>query len=172
VSLRYFNAAGATLERGEDHREETHIIPILFQVAHGQRERFQVYGDDYPTSDGTCIRDSVHLLDIAEAHILSFDQLDRVSGQAFNVGNNRGYSVREVLESARQISGKPIPATVGPWRAGDPTVLVASSEEIRRELGWQTHLSDLKSMVEMAWAWKLRFPSGYRGTPQSFNHAK
>jgi UDP-glucose 4-epimerase len=172
VSLRYFNAAGASVDRGEDHHPETHIIPLLLEVALGKQAHFQVNGEDYPTPDGTCVRDYVHVLDIAEAHILALDQLDRVSGQAFNVGNNRGYSVREVLESARQITGKPIPATVGPRRAGDPAVLVASSEKIRRELGWQPHLSDLKSIVEMAWAWKLRFPSGYRGTTQSFNRAK
>ncbi len=165
ISLRYFNAAGASEERGEDHRHETHIIPLLLEVALGKRAHFQVNGDDYPTPDGTCVRDYVHVLDIAEAHILALDQLDRVSGQAFNVGNNRGYSVREVLESARQITGKPIPATVGLRRAGDPAILVASSEKIRRELGWKPRLSDLESIVEMAWAWKQKYPVGYQRTP-------
>ncbi len=161
VSLRYFNAAGASRERGEDHRQETHIIPILLEVALGQRDHFQVNGNDYPTADGTCVRDYVHVVDIAEAHILALDQLDRISGQAFNLGNDQGYSVQEVLEAARRVTGKPIPARVGPRRPGDPGILVASSQKIRRELGWKPRFSDLGAILETAWAWKQKFPFGY-----------
>jgi len=164
LSLRYFNAAGASEERGEDHRNETHIIPILLQVALGQRSRFQVNGNDYPTPDGTCLRDYVHVVDIAQAHILALDQLDRVSGQAFNVGSDHGFSVLQVLETVRHIVGKPIPAAIGSRRPGDPAVLVASSEKIRRELGWKPQMSSLQTIVETAWAWKQRFPCGYDGT--------
>jgi UDP-glucose 4-epimerase len=161
VSLRYFNAAGASNERGEDHRNETHLIPRLMDVAIGKREQIQVHGDDYATPDGTCIRDYVHVLDIAEAHILALAQLERVAGQAFNVGNNRGYSVLEVLDVARRVTGRPIPAVAAPKRPGDPAALVASSEKIRRELEWEPRLSSLESIVESAWVWKQRFPWGY-----------
>lgn len=163
VSLRYFNAAGASNERGEDHRNESHLVPRLLEVALGQRERIEVNGGDYPTPDGTCLRDYVHVLDIAEAHVLALARLDHVAGQAMNVGNSRGYSVREVLETARRVTGKPIPAVVGPRRPGDPAVLVASAEKIRRELGWQPRLSSLESIVETAWEWKKKFPWGYAG---------
>ncbi len=175
VSLRYFNAAGASEERGEDHRQETHIIPLLLEVAYGQRNHFQVNGSDYPTPDGTCIRDYVHVLDIAEAHILALDQLDRVTGQAFNVGSNRGFSVQEVLEAARRVTGRPIPAVAGPRRPGDPAILVASSEKIRRELGWEPRFSDLVTILETARAWKLKFPFGYdrnRGVSQKAEQAE
>ena len=161
VSLRYFNAAGASRERGEDHRQETHLIPRLLEVALGKRQQIQVNGDDYPTPDGTCLRDYVHVLDIAEAHILALVQLERVAGQAFNVGNIRGYSVLEVLKVTRRVTGHLIPAVMAPRRPGDPAVLVASSEKIQRELGWQPRLSSLESIVETAWAWKQRFPNGY-----------
>ncbi len=167
ISLRYFNAAGASEERGEDHRNETHIISLLLQVALGQKSHFQVNGNDYPTPDGTCIRDYVHVLDIAQAHVLALQQIDQFSGQAFNVGNSRGYSVLEVVETARRATGKPIPITVGPRRPGDPSVLVASSEKIRHELGWQPEHSDLHTIVETAWAWKQRFPFGYGSTAQN-----
>jgi len=163
VSLRYFNAAGASEERGEDHRNESHLVPRLLEVALGQRELIEVHGDDYPTPDGTCVRDYVHVSDIAEAHVLALARLDRVTGQALNVGNSRGYSVMEVLETARRVTGKPIPAVVGPRRRGDPAVLVASAEKIRRALGWQPRLSGLEAIVETAWAWKQEFPQGYAG---------
>ncbi len=163
VSLRYFNAAGASEERGEDHRNETHIIPRLLRVALGQQDHFRINGKDYPTPDRTCVRDYVHVLDIAEAHILALEHLDRVSGQAFNVGNNRGYSVLEVVEAVQRVTRKPIPTVVGSRRPGDPAVLVASAERIRRELGWRPALSDLNSIVETAWIWKQKFPLGYRG---------
>ena len=161
VALRYFNAAGATAERGEHHRIETHLIPRLLEVAQGQRDRFQVNGTDYPTPDGTCVRDYVHVLDIAEAHVLALRQLDRVAGEAFNVGNNRGYSVNEVLEVARRVAAKPIPAVVAPRRPGDPAVLVATSEKIRRTLGWGPRLSSLDSIIQSAWVWKQKHPFGY-----------
>lgn len=161
VSLRYFNAAGASPERGEDHRPETHLIPILLEVALGQRNDIQVNGNDYPTPDGTCVRDYIHVLDIAEAHILALQQLDRFAGHVFNVGNSRGYSVLEVLEVARRITGKPIPAVIGPRRPGDPAILVASSERIRRELGWRPKLSSLDAIVDSAWTWKKKLPRGY-----------
>jgi len=167
ISLRYFNAAGASKDHGEDHRNETHIVPLLLQVALGQQSHFQVNGNDYPTPDGTCIRDYVHVLDIAEAHLLALQQIDRFSGQAFNVGNSRGYSVLEVIEAVRRVSRKSITTTFGPRRPGDPSVLVASSEKIRHELGWQPQHSDLERIVETAWAWKQRFPFGYGGKPQS-----
>ena len=161
VCLRYFNAAGASAERGEDHRCETHVIPILLDVVLGKREKFQVFGHDYSTPDGTCVRDYVHVQDIADAHILTLDQLERLSGQVFNVGNSRGYSVKEVLESVQRVTGRPVRAVSAPRRAGDPAVLVASSEKLRRELGWKPRFSDLDSIVRTAWDWKQRFPAGY-----------
>jgi UDP-glucose 4-epimerase len=161
VCLRYFNAAGASAERGEDHRCETHVIPILLDVVLGKREKFQVFGHDYSTPDGTCLRDYVHVQDIADAHILTLDQLDRLSGQVFNVGNSRGYSVKEVLDSVQRVTGSPVRTVSAPRRAGDPAVLVASSEKLRRELGWKPRFSDLDSIVRTAWAWKQRFPTGY-----------
>lgn len=164
VSLRYFNAAGASHERGENHRTETHLIPRLLEVALGKRKQIEVNGDDYPTPDGTCIRDYVHVLDIAEAHVLALAQIERYAGQAYNVGNNRGYSVQEVLGAARRVTRHPIPAVVMPRRPGDPALLVASSDKIRRELGWQPRFSSLESILESAWAWQERFPSGYKGT--------
>jgi UDP-glucose 4-epimerase len=163
VTLRYFNAAGASEERGEDHRNETHLIPCLLEVASGQRKQVEVNGNDYPTPDGTCVRDYVHVLDIADAHVLALAELDRFAGQAFNVGNARGYSVMEVLEVARRVTRRPIPAVVASRRPGDPAVLVASSDKIRRELGWAPRLSSLESIVATAWAWKQRFPAGYAG---------
>ncbi len=167
VSLRYFNAAGASKERGEDHRNETHIVPRLLQVALGQLDHFCINGNDYPTPDGTCVRDYVHVLDIAEAHVLALEHLERVSGHAFNVGNNRGYSVLEVVEATRRVTRKPIPTTLGRRRPGDPAVLVASSEKIRRELGWKPTLSDLDSIVETAWVWKQKSPFGYGSMAKS-----
>jgi UDP-glucose 4-epimerase len=164
VSLRYFNAAGASHERGENHRTETHLIPRLLEVALGKRKQIEVNGDDYPTPDGTCIRDYVHVLDIAEAHVLALAQIERYAGQAYNVGNNRGYSVQEVLGAARRVTRHPIPAVVTPRRPGDPASLVASSDKIRQNLGWQPRFSSLDSILESAWAWQEKFPSGYKGT--------
>ena len=135
-ALRYFNACGASAERGEDHHPELHLIPIVLEVARGKREKVTIFGDDYPTPDGTCVRDYVHVLDLAQAHILALCALDRGS-RTYNLGNGQGFSVKEVVETVRQVTGQPIPAEIGPRRPGDPAVLVASSDAIRRELGWE-----------------------------------
>lgn len=161
VTMRYFNAAGASSERGEDHHPETHILPILFEAALGQRAAFQIYGTDYPTADGTCVRDYVHVVDIAEAHALAVERISEIAGRVYNVGNSRGFSVREVVDAVRGVTGREIPIRVAPRRAGDPAVLVASSERIRKELGWNPRFSDLKSIIQTAWAWKEKFPRGY-----------
>ncbi len=162
VTMRYFNAAGASAERGEDHSPETHILPILFEVALGQREAFQIYGTDYPTADGTCVRDYVHVIDISEAHALAVERISEMAGRVYNVGNSRGFSVREVVDTVRSVTGRDIPVRVDPRRAGDPAVLVASSERIRKELGWSPRYSDLKSIIQTAWTWKEKFPKGYK----------
>jgi UDP-glucose 4-epimerase len=161
AALRYFNAAGApSPDRGEDHDPETHLIPIVLQVALGQREHVTIHGDDYPTPDGTCVRDYVHVVDLADAHIRALDALDGGS-RTYNLGNGQGYSVREVIEVAREVTGHPIPAVVGPRRAGDPAVLVASSDRIRAELGWEPKYGDLRSIIRSAWEWHRGHPHGY-----------
>jgi UDP-glucose 4-epimerase len=160
AALRYFNAAGATAERGEDHSPETHLIPLVLQVALGQREQIQVYGSDYPTRDGTCVRDYIHVTDLAQAHILAMRALDKGS-RTYNLGNGQGYTVREVIETARQVTGHPIPAVDGPRRPGDPPELVAGSDKIRRELGWQPRFPDLYDIVQSAWNWHQTHPRGY-----------
>lgn len=160
AALRYFNAAGATEERGEDHDPETHLIPIVLSVALGKRKSVTIYGDDYPTPDGTCVRDYIHVADLARAHILALQALERGSC-VYNLGNGRGFSVKQVIETARKITGHPIPAEVGPRRPGDPPVLVASSEKIRRELGWEPEFPDLESIIASAWRWHQKFPDGY-----------
>jgi UDP-glucose 4-epimerase len=159
--LRYFNACGDTPGRGEDHDPETHIIPLILQVALGQRPHFTVYGDDYSTPDGTCIRDYVHVVDLASAHILAMEALDRIGSRKYNLGSGSGFSVMEVLEMCRKVTGHPIPHVVGPRRAGDPATLIASSESIRRELGWQPRYADLESIVRSAWEWHQSHPNGY-----------
>ncbi|HKW24855.1 MAG TPA: UDP-glucose 4-epimerase GalE, partial [Terriglobales bacterium] len=136
ASLRYFNAAGGAGELGEDHQPESHLIPLVLQVAQGKRPSFAIYGTDYPTPDGTCIRDYIHVLDLASAHVLALDALATRDQLIYNLGNGRGFSVRQVVEMARKVSGHAIPAEDAPRRPGDPAVLVASSEKIRRELGW------------------------------------
>jgi UDP-glucose 4-epimerase len=160
AALRYFNAAGATAERGEDHSPETHLIPLVLQVALGQREQIQVYGSDYPTRDGTCVRDYIHVIDLAQAHILALRALDEGS-RTYNLGNGQGYTVREVIDTARQVTGHPIPAVDGPRRPGDPPELVAGSDKIRRELGWQPRFPDLYDIVQSAWNWHRTHPRGY-----------
>jgi UDP-glucose 4-epimerase len=160
AALRYFNAAGATAERGEDHDPETHLIPLVLQVALGQRPQITIFGDDYATPDGTCVRDYVHVVDLAQAHILALEALDHGS-RTYNLGNGHGFSVRQVIETAREITGHSIPAGVGPRRPGDPAELVASSAKLQRELGWQPQYPDLRSIVEMAWRWHQRHPQGY-----------
>ncbi|MGH9728519.1 MAG: UDP-glucose 4-epimerase GalE [Candidatus Acidiferrales bacterium] len=161
VTMRYFNAAGASAERGEDHSPETHILPILFEAALGQRDAFQIYGTDYPTTDGTCVRDYVHVIDIAAAHALAVERISEMAGRVYNIGNSRGFSVREVIDTVRRVAGRDIPTRVAPRRAGDPAVLIASSDRIRKELGWQPRFSDLESIIRTAWAWKEKFPNGY-----------
>jgi UDP-glucose 4-epimerase len=158
--LRYFNAAGASEERGEHHDPETHIIPLVLQVALGQREQFSIFGDDYPTPDGTCIRDYIHVIDLAQAHILALRALDGGS-RTYNLGNGRGFSIQELIDVAREITGHPIPTRVVARRPGDPAILIASSEKIRRELGWQPQYPELRAILESAWKWHKAHPNGY-----------
>ena len=160
VALRYFNAAGATASRGEDHRPESHLIPLTLQVALGKRPHVEIYGTDYPTPDGTCIRDYIHVVDLAQAHILALQILEEGS-RIYNLGNGQGFSVQEVIEVAREVTGHPIPTVEAPRRPGDPVVLVASSERIRRELGWQPQHPDLRDIVRSAWEWYKAHPQGY-----------
>ena len=163
AALRYFNAAGAAHEDlGEDHDPETHLIPIVLEVALGQRDQITIFGDDYDTRDGTCIRDYVHVLDLAQAHILALEALEDGS-RTYNLGVGEGYSVREVIDTARQVTGREIPAEVGSRRPGDPATLIASSDRIRDELGWTPQHSDLESIIASAWAWHEKHPHGYDG---------
>jgi UDP-glucose 4-epimerase len=153
ASLRYFNAAGASEQCGEDHDPETHIIPITLQVAAGKRSHVEIYGEDYPTEDGTCIRDYIHVIDLARAHILALDVLNERSA-IYNLGcGGDGYSVRDVIDTARRATGKDIPVRTGPRRPGDPAVLIASSDKIKSELGWQPQFQDLGVIIESAWRW-------------------
>ncbi|MGH9930754.1 MAG: UDP-glucose 4-epimerase GalE [Pyrinomonadaceae bacterium] len=162
ASLRYFNAAGASENCGEDHAPETHLIPIALQVAAGTRAFVEVYGYDYPTPDGTCVRDYIHVIDLARAHILALKSLADDGGGVYNLGcGGAGYSVNQVLEAAREVTGTSIPARVGPRRAGDPAVLIASSEKIKRELGWKPEFQDLRMIIESAWRWMKAHPNGY-----------
>jgi UDP-glucose 4-epimerase len=161
ASLRYFNAAGATRELGEAHQPESHLIPLILQVALGQRKEISIFGTDYPTKDGTCIRDYIHVVDLADAHVLALEALDREPQLIFNLGNGRGFSVREVIEVARRITGQAIPAIEMPRRAGDPAVLVASSEKIKRELGWKPRYAELETIIASAWEWHQSHPKGY-----------
>ena len=160
VSLRYFNAAGATPGAGEDHRPETHLIPAALRVALDKAAYLGLYGTDYPTPDGTCIRDYVHVSDLAEAHLLGLVRCETSSG-IYNLGNGAGFSNREVIAMTRRVTGHPIPLREGPRRAGDPPVLVASSELARRELGWIPRYPDLREIVESAWEWHRKHPEGY-----------
>jgi UDP-glucose 4-epimerase len=160
ATLRYFNAAGASAERGEDHSPELHLIPIVLEVARGQRDSVTIFGDDYPTDDGTCVRDYIHVSDLAQAHILAMNTLDRGSG-TYNLGNGRGFSVKQVLETAREITGHHIPAKIGPRRSGDPPILIASSEKIRRDLGWRPQFTELQGIIQSAWNWHQKHPRGY-----------
>ena len=162
VALRYFNAAGAVEKRGEAHQPETHLIPLVLQVALGQRERVAIYGDDYPTPDGSCIRDYIHILDLASAHVLALEALDERPEMLYNLGNGAGYSVKEVIETARNVTGHPIPAVVTPRRPGDAAALVADASRIRRDLGWAPRYPDLRDIVASAWRWHQTHPHGYR----------
>jgi UDP-glucose 4-epimerase len=160
AALRYFNASGASKTLGEDHRPETHLIPIVLQVALGKRDHVQIYGTDYPTRDGTCVRDYIHVVDLAQAHILALGALDKRSF-AYNLGNGQGFTVLEVIEMARRITGHPIPAVAGPRRPGDPATLVASSEKLARDLGWKPRYPDLETIIRTAWDWHRAHPDGY-----------
>ncbi|MBQ9454411.1 MAG: UDP-glucose 4-epimerase GalE [Thermoguttaceae bacterium] len=162
VALRYFNAAGASLERGEDHHPECHLIPLVLQVAQGKRADIKIFGDDYDTPDGTCIRDYIHIADLAQAHILALEKLLKGGASCkYNLGNGQGYSVKQVIETAREVTGHPIPAEVTPRRPGDPDVLIAGSETIRKELGWVPQNPDLRSIIQSAWNWHVKHPNGY-----------
>jgi UDP-glucose 4-epimerase len=161
ASLRYFNVAGAaegkdgpkSVTRGEAHEPESHLIPLVLDVALGRRKSIHIYGEDYPTPDGTCIRDYIHVSDLADAHLLALDALETRERLIFNLGNGQGFSVREVIESARRVTGHPIPAEVYPRRPGDPAVLVASSEKAIRELGWKPKYTQLDEIIRTAWIW-------------------
>lgn len=161
ASLRYFNAAGAAGELGEAHHPESHLIPLVLQVALGKRDAISIYGTDYPTNDGTCIRDYVHVIDLAAAHVLALEALDESGRLIYNLGNGRGFSVREVIETARRVTGHAIPAIEAARRPGDPAVLVASSDKIRNELGWNPEYADLETIIRTAWEWQRRNPNGY-----------
>ena len=158
VALRYFNAAGASEKFGEDHRIETHLIPNILKVALGQRESVDIFGTDYPTPDGTCIRDYIHILDLAEAHILA---VQSEKSDFYNLGTGGGTSVREVIETCKTITGRDIKAVEKPRRAGDPPRLIAASEKIRAELGWAPRFQNIVPIVESAWAWHVKHPGGY-----------
>lgn len=158
--LRYFNAAGATETLGEDHRPETHLIPLVLQVALGQRESISIFGVDYDTPDGTCIRDYIHISDLAGAHLSALEAI-RESCLICNLGSEHGYSVNEVVEAARAITGHPIPVTPEPRRAGDPPRLTASARRARERLGWSPKFTDIKQIVESAWRWHRNHPHGY-----------
>lgn len=165
ISLRYFNATGADPEGelGEDHRPETHLIPLILQTALGQRETINIFGDDYQTKDGTCIRDYIHIADLAQAHLLALERLlNGFDGKRYNLGNGDGYSVKEVIEVARQVTGKQIPAKIVERRPGDPAVLIGSSEKIVNELGWKPQFADLNTIIETAWKWHKSHPDGYQ----------
>lgn len=163
AALRYFNAAGAAPDAaiGEDHDPETHLVPIVLQVALGQRKNVAIFGTDYPTPDGTCVRDYVHVYDLAQAHILAMEAIEPARGLAFNLGNGSGYSVREVILAARQVTGHAIPAVESPRRPGDPPELVASSDKIIRDLGWKPQFPALETILETAWKWHKARPKGY-----------
>ncbi len=161
AALRYFNAAGALPEQGEAHQPESHLIPLVLQVPLGQRDQIKIFGTDYPTPDGTCIRDYIHIADLISAHLLALKALESGVKLIYNLGNGRGYSVREVIETAREITGHPIPAEETPRRPGDPPRLVASSDKIKRELGWEPQVPDLKDIIASAWMWHQGHPNGY-----------
>jgi UDP-glucose 4-epimerase len=163
AALRYFNAAGALPGRGEAHQPESHLIPLVLRVALGQRESISIFGTDYPTPDGTCIRDYIHIADLVSAHLLALDALETREKMIYNLGSGNGFSVREVIEAARAVTGHPIPAVESPRRPGDPARLVASSQKIRRELGWSPKFDNLNDIIGSAWDWHKNYPHGYAG---------
>lgn len=162
VSLRYFNVAGASIDHGEDHRRETHLIPLLLDAARGARGAVPVYGSDYPTADGTAVRDYIHVVDIAEAHVRAIRHLMQDGPSlTLNLGAERGLSVREVIRSVERVTGRAVPVVEAPRRAGDPPALIASSEEAERVLGWRPQWGEIDTIIETAWAWRQRYPEGY-----------
>jgi UDP-glucose 4-epimerase len=163
AALRYFNAAGASPagDLGEDHTPETHLIPLILQTALGQRTHIEMFGDDYPTPDGTCVRDYVHVNDLADAHLLALEKIQPGQGTAYNLGTGRGYSVKELVDACREVTGRPIEVRVGPRREGDPPELVASPAKAMRELGWQPRFTGLREIIETAWRWHSSHPRGY-----------
>ncbi len=166
VALRYFNACGAHMSGsiGEAHNPETHLIPLILQVPLGVREKVSIFGDDYPTKDGTCVRDYIHVTDLAQAHILALDYLMKGGeSNVFNLGNGVGFTVKEVIDVARSVTGHPIPAEISPRRAGDPAQLVASSEKAKSVLGWKPQYDSLETIVDSAWKWHKAHPNGFEG---------
>jgi UDP-glucose-4-epimerase GalE len=163
AALRYFNAAGASSDGalGEDHDPETHLIPLILKSVLGQRPALQIFGTDYPTPDGTCIRDYIHVEDLADAHLLALEKLAPGQRLTYNLGIGRGYSVREVIRTAEDVTGKPVPVKEAPRRPGDPPSLVASSDKIRRELGWSPRFTELRAIIETSWRWHSTHPRGY-----------
>jgi UDP-glucose 4-epimerase len=169
TSLRYFNAAGATEEHGEVHNPETHLIPLVLQVATGNLARLDVYGDDYSTRDGTCVRDYIHVIDLARAHVIALDRIDEESG-IFNLGcGGTGYSVLDVIRTAERVSQREIPFQVVKRRPGDPAILIASSDKIKQKLGWNPQYQDLSFIIESAWKWMQKFPVGYEVVEREVN---
>lgn len=161
TALRYFNASGAGETYGENHKPESHLIPLVLQVAQGKRDSISIYGDDYDTPDGTCVRDYIHVKDLANAHVLAIEALQPGQHNAYNLGNGQGFSVKQVIDICRDVTGHPIPTTTTPRRAGDPAILVADSSLIRQELGWVPERPELKEIVASAWAWFEAHPDGY-----------
>jgi len=164
VCLRYFNACGASLDGsiGEDHDPETHIIPVAMQVALGQREKFTVFGEDYQTPDGTCIRDYIHVLDLASAHIKALEYLnEKKESNYFNVGTGRGYSNKEIIKTIKEVTGVNFEVEIGPRRPGDPDAIYADNTKIKKELGWEAKSSDLETIIKTSWEWHKNHPQGY-----------
>jgi UDP-glucose 4-epimerase len=161
IALRYFNAAGATVERGEDRRDETHLIPLVLSAAQGKRPSVDVFGTDYPTPDGSCVRDYVHVGDIARAHLAALSRIDSIGFDFFNVAGESGHTVLDIIRAAEAVTGRRIPHVVRSRRPGDPAILVASAAKLRRALGWAPEQSSLESIIGSAWSWRLRFPKGY-----------
>lgn len=160
-SFRYFNAAGASERLGEAHRHESHLIPVIIQVILGQRENMRIFGNDYPTKDGTCIRDYVHVIDLAEAHIKALENIDRHPNEKYNLGNGQGFSNLEVLRTVESVTREKVPFDFAPRRPGDPAVLVASSHLARQDIGWNPRFQDLETIVASAWEWHKAHPNGY-----------
>jgi UDP-glucose 4-epimerase len=161
VALRYFNAGGSTERFGEDHRPETHLIPIILDTAMGKRDTFTIFGDDYDTPDGTCIRDYIHVVDLAEAHVLALDAMSRGFSGPLNLGSDDPFTVLEVVKATERVTGKPIPYEIGERRPGDPPGLLASSKKAGEVLGWKKRHSDLEEIIRSAYAWRVSHPNGY-----------